>query len=119
LFCRHPTDESQSDAIWSILNNEFKETVPKDKVKKMLEDLIAFAVDCPKTFYSLQEVKDENMQEYIKDLNEARKQLLDDTLSILGPNANVAKDSFVLLMVSFFCDLIDLIAKRMVFNMRD
>ena len=118
LFCKHLTDDHKTNAIWSIINNEFKETVSKERVKRLLEDLLGFAVDSPTAYYSFQEVRDSNMADYLKDMNEAKKQLIDDTLVIL--QQNVKKDEFLRMMVSFTINLkANLIVKRMVHYLRD
>jgi len=50
LFCKHPSEESQNDAIWGIVNHEFKETIPRESVKEVLEIFVKFSVDSPKKY---------------------------------------------------------------------
>jgi hypothetical protein len=47
MLCRHNNTLAASEALWTIVNPAINATVPREDVKKILEDLCYYAIDLP------------------------------------------------------------------------
>jgi hypothetical protein len=47
LLTVHKDQEKAGEDLWNIINPECSETIPRDKVRKLLKDLTAYSVDVP------------------------------------------------------------------------
>lgn len=91
--------------------------VTKDKVRELLRDVTAYAIDVPARFQLHQEAKDPQLDAYFADLKAKKDAAIEEAINQLG--SQVDKNTFVRVIVSLmmFGDIC--IGKQLHFYLQD
>ena len=100
LLCKHKDTKKAGDALWGLVNPNFDEKIPKEKVKTLLADMCVYAIDVPFTFQNFQEIKNPALVEYMTDLKEKKENAIMQIVRTLSNE--VSKDELLAVLVSSF-----------------
>lgn len=67
--------------------------ISRDKVRQLLKDLAAYAIDVPAKYQQFQEQKDADLETYIKELKSKKDSVIESDVNQMG--SQVDKASFV------------------------
>ena len=94
----HRNRDAAIESLWGIINPEIKDSVPKDEIKAVLENLAAYAVDVPAYFQQFQEIKDTELDKYFEALKSKKSEVIENICSRLP--GDVTKNEFRSIIVS-------------------
>ena len=73
-----------------MINPELNDTVAKEKVREVLNDMCLYAIEIPLRYQDFQEIKNPELLEYLQELREKKDGAISSALSAV--NADVTKE---------------------------